>query len=507
MAILSDHSLEFAKEHISKFYDSDFFPKSSEFDAIWHHWPEVKKELLSKNVSKMWIAPPRAMAAPKPRGGYRIVHQLEPIEALVYTALAAEVAFDVEAARANETLHIACASRFKLADGSFFAGGTGWAEFNQRTETLAKGHEHILALDITDFYNQIYLHRLNNAIEHANPAKKNFADEIEKFISTVNSKSSQGVPVGPAASIVMSEAVLIDVDALIIDLGFSHTRYVDDFRIFANSKRELNRLLERLTLYLYENHRLTISSEKTKIWLSAEFITHHLHNHYTEEKIEIYETLEVFNPYTDDMEEIEVLVDDEEQIKSAQFTKALERVLSFEQLDLGLARSIIRSAKRHNIPSIAELLIQNASFFAPVINDVVLYLAEVTTDELIVTLLPSIKALLSSDVVDNELVRFWIEWYLARYQAFLFQADIHTFIFSGGNVENQARAAITEKNLAWVRDHKTSIFNLGGWARRAVLNAARILPGDEKKNWLGLVIANSPIILDRWVANWVLETT
>lgn len=507
MAILSEWSLEFAKEHISKFYDSDFFPKPTEFDAIWHNWPEVKKELLSKNVSKISVAPPRAMAAPKPRGGYRIVHQLEPIEALIYTALAAEVATDVEAARAKESLHIACAYRFKLADGSFFSGGTGWSEYNARTEALAKEHKYLLALDITDFYNQIYLHRLNNAIEHANPSKKHVADEIEKFISTVNSKSSQGIPVGPAASIVMSEAVLIDVDELITSLGFSHTRYVDDFRIFANSERDLNRLLERLTLYLYENHRLTISSEKTKIWQSAEFIKDQLHNHYTEEKVEIYETLEVFNPYTHDVEEVEVLVDDDEQIKAAQLTKALERVLSFEQLDLGLARSVIRSAKRHNIPDIAELLIQNAKFFAPVINDVALYLAEVTSDDQIDLLLPAIKSLLNSDVVDNELVKYWIEWYLARYPKFLSNHDIHAFIFSGSNVDNQAKAAITEKNLAWVRDHKTSIFNLGGWARRAVLDAARILPGDERKHWLGLVQGNSPIALDRWVAGWVLETT
>src|SRR5688500_1638814 len=99
MSILSKDSLEFAREHIDKFYDSDFFPKPIEYSAIWHKWDEVVKDLTSKNVGKLWITPPRVMAVPKPKIGYRVVHQLEPLDTIVYTALAAEIASDVEAAR------------------------------------------------------------------------------------------------------------------------------------------------------------------------------------------------------------------------------------------------------------------------------------------------------------------------------------------------------------------------------------------------------------------------
>ena len=41
MTILTDQSLEFAREHIQKFYDSDFFPKPVEFEALWHQWEAV----------------------------------------------------------------------------------------------------------------------------------------------------------------------------------------------------------------------------------------------------------------------------------------------------------------------------------------------------------------------------------------------------------------------------------------------------------------------------------
>jgi hypothetical protein len=74
------------------------------------------------------------------------------------------------------------------------------------------------------------------------------------------------------------------------------------------------------------------------------------------------------------------------------------------------------------------------------------------------------------------------------------------------NTENQALAAIATKNVAWVRNHKAGVYNLGGWARRAVLNASRVLPSDERKPWLKMFIGNSPVLLDRWMAKWVLET-
>lgn len=505
MTILTDQSLEFAREHIHKYYDSDFYPKPVEFDALWHQWEDVKKELLSKNVGKLWVTPPRAMTIAKPKAGFRVVHQLEPLDAVVYTALGCHVAMAVEAARMPVDSYIACSYRFEIADGSFFAGGSGWSSFTKKTEELAKTYSTILTTDITDFYNQIYLHRLNNAIELSDPRMKPVADDIENFLSTINSKASQGVPVGPAASIVMAEAVLIDVDNFIKNMGFSHTRYVDDIRIFSNSPRDLYRALERLTLYLYENHRLTLSSEKTKVMGSAEYIEQNIHSSYAEEKIKLLETLEVFNPYTEEFEEFEFEVVEEEDQK-AKLKGAIEKILNYEHLDLGLARSVIRTARRNNVSEIAEHLLDNFDFFIPVVNDVILYLDEVTDAVLAVSLRSKIETLIGSSSIDSQLVRFWMEWYVARYLEYMDSPIIRNFVFGGKNIENQAIAAITTKDVAWVRNYKTSVYNLGGWSRRAILNSSRILPSDERTHWLKLFIGNSPVILDRWVAKWVLET-
>ncbi|WLH11826.1 RNA-directed DNA polymerase [Pseudomonas hefeiensis] len=446
------------------------------------------------------------MTIAKPKGGFRIVHQLEPIDSVIYTALACEVTEAVEKARIPSEEHIACSYRLQISDGNFFGAGSGWADFTKKTEELANQYSTVLITDITDFYNQIYLHRLNNAIEIADSMLKPLGDDIETFLSTQNSKSSQGIPVGPAASIIMAEAVFIDIDRFLKDQGVHHTRYVDDIRIFSNSTRELSGVLESLTMYLYENHRLTVSSEKTFLMDSKEFVEKHLHNHYAEEKVQLLETLEIFNAYTNEMEQVEVEIDDEELILEFKLLAAIEKIITYEYLDLGLARSIIRSARRNKQSNIASVIFSNFDFFSPVINDVVLYLHEVTDDDFAKKNLPVIEAIIDNSAVDSQICRFWLEWYIAQNANLLKSAKLYAFVFNGPNIENQAQAAITNKNVAWVRNHKATVYNLGGKARRAVLNSSRVLPSDERTHWLKLFISNSPVLLDRLVAQWVQKT-
>jgi len=107
----------------------------------------------------------------------------------------------------------------------------------------------------------------------------------------------------------MSEAVLIDIDEYITNLGVEHTRYVDDIRIFSNSKEDLEKTLEKLTLYLHENHRLTLASDKTFIQEKEKYVEGVLHSQYEMEIVEIFETLEIFKPYSGVVKHKEILVE------------------------------------------------------------------------------------------------------------------------------------------------------------------------------------------------------
>lgn len=505
MSILTDESLDFAREHIQKYYASDFFPKAFEYEALWHSWDEVKAELKSKNIDKIWVLPPIIATSYKPNGTFRVVHQLEPLDAIIYTAMTYLVAEDIERARVPSDEDIACSYRIHLDSGSFFGSGNGYDSFTSKSEALSSKYKYILVTDITDFYNQIYLHRLNNAIEFASASLKPIADDIEKFLSKINNKASQGVPVGPAASIIMSEAILIDIDNFIIGKGVAHTRYVDDFRIFSDDEEQLIAILEELTLYLYENHRLTLSSEKTLITDSKSYVEEFLHNHYEIEKGEMFETLEVINPYSGEEEEVEVAIDDDQEKANKVIQSIAEKVLDRELLDLGLSRNLIRKAKSYGNTELAQILFDEFEFFSPVINDVCLYLDRISDDEFIAENIEMLIDVSESLVMNRDLTRFWFEWYLSRHEGLISNKALKQFVMNGPNIVNQARAAITNGDLSWVRDKKADIFSVGNWERRAILYAAQVLPGDEKEHWLKLTMASSPLLTDRWVSKWVLE--
>ena len=95
---LTVESLEFAKNHIKSFYTSDFFPSSEILNALWADWDEVQKILSSKSINELG-RPPLVMQAPKAKGGYRIVHDPNPFDALAYTAIAYTLVPEIEARR------------------------------------------------------------------------------------------------------------------------------------------------------------------------------------------------------------------------------------------------------------------------------------------------------------------------------------------------------------------------------------------------------------------------
>jgi hypothetical protein len=497
---ITDDSLEFARKHIDSYYDTDFFPKPFEFEAIWHKWEAVKLHVKSKPLDQLFEAPPVAAPWRKTRGGYRIVHQLAPLDAVIYTALAYVVAASVEQARASE--HVACSYRIKIDGSSLFGSGSGFDRYREQCEKLAEKYSDVLSTDISDFYNQLYLHRLQNSIESAtgNPG---VATLIEKFLDRLNTKASQGIPVGPAASIVMSEASLIDVDQFIQTHGFEHVRYVDDFRIFGKSRLELDDFLQKLALYLYENHRLSLSSEKTKIMASDAFLQQELNNQYQLEKLEILEEIEILNPYTMEVEDMEYEVAEDAGEK---LLDALTRIRKFDVLDLGVARAIIRRAKAHHVYEIVDFLLDNLDFFTPVINDVVLYLNQITNDEFIKAYRKKLSHMCSENVFHSQMVKLWMEWYFSEHKAFLESPEIRNFLYSSERIIYQARAAIVEKNQAWIKGQKTKLLHYATSDRRAVIFAAKLLSNDEREKWLKPFLkGNQMSETDKWVIEWVID--
>lgn len=499
--LITSENLDFALRHISHYYDTDFFPRTEEFLAIAHSWDDVKQYILESDLDQILSAPPLVEPWPKTRNGFRIVHRPEPLDSIVYAALAKTIAPYVESARANP--EVACSYRISASDTSFFSEGSGFHVYRTRCESLSSAFAYVLSADITDFYNKIYLHRLQNAIQLATDKPAGISKRIEYFLTVLNTKASQGIPVGPAASIIMAEATLIDADQFIYEHGFEHVRYVDDFRIFGNSHQELQTLLQEFCVYLHENQRLSLASEKTRISKSEDFINQELNNQYQLEKLEILGEIEVVNPYTMEVEDVDlVVINDAGKI----LLDALNRITKFDTLDLGVIRAIVRRARAHGIRDIAADLLEHIQFFSPAVNDIVLYLDSITDDDFVASHGDLLQGLCDHPASGLKSVRLWFEWYFSRHPQLLHIAKIRSFVFSSKRLRPQARASITLKHQAWVKDRKNQLLHYAYWDRRSILLAAQVLSKDEREKWLEPLIKGGSLTeMDKWMARWVMD--
>jgi Reverse transcriptase (RNA-dependent DNA polymerase) len=252
MTILTDPDLDFARQHLNRFADSDFFPPLFEYDAIWTHWDEFKTEAKKANISKLVFPTPLQLPAPKPNNTFRIVHQLDPLSCIAYTALAHSICNDLEAKRPDKQLKISCSYRTIPDSGSFFSDGTGYQEYLEQTRHLCDRYKYILSTDISDFYNQIYSHRVRNSISGLGPSWEDIAKDVESIVHSLNSGASKGIPTGPNASTIFSEAILLDVDSLLLNKGVTFCRFVDDVRMFSDDQQDLKKTIESLSEYLYD---------------------------------------------------------------------------------------------------------------------------------------------------------------------------------------------------------------------------------------------------------------
>jgi hypothetical protein len=284
---LNPVSLDWALTHIRRYGDTDIFPVPFEFEAIAHCWLSVRPELERLDVAAHIPGASRRVLVPKPGGGFRVAVQLDPLDSIIYVALLYEAAKLIEDNRISAGLRTACSYRVQLdPNGSFFPAASGWPDFHQRSEELANStqYSHVLVADIADFYNQVYLHRVENALELANvPTER--AKNIQRFLLLLNAKQSQGLPVGPISSILLAEAALNDVDTFLLRKGAPHVRYVDDFRIFCRSRKEAIAIQHDLTEYLYTAHRLSLESYKTKVIHVSRFRAEELRDPEQEERM------------------------------------------------------------------------------------------------------------------------------------------------------------------------------------------------------------------------------
>lgn len=271
MFYLRSDELDNALAAISHHGYSTMLPEPPEWQVVTANWPVIRDVLEKIDLDTYEPFKALSVFAPKSRANVRITHILHPQDLIIYTALVLIAKNDIERSRVPVRSKRVFSFRADPSNPHELYGSKGSYEaYRQqlgKKAGLARA-KFVAVADIADFYPRIYQHRLENVVESVATSER--VREVarvlvRKLIDKLMERNSYGVPVGPYASRLLGEAVLIDVDASLESQKIDFVRWVDDYNIFCKSEYEAESVLFRLAEWLFLKHGLTLSAAKTKI--------------------------------------------------------------------------------------------------------------------------------------------------------------------------------------------------------------------------------------------------
>ena len=525
METVKEQHLEWAQKHLQKYSHSNFFPRIFEYSAIFHNWPNVKEYILSLDLTSYVPAASTTYLAYKYNRTYRAAHQLEPIDTIIYTALVREVCEVIENYRRPVSENSVFSYRIKPdSEGCFFPDSNGWESYISRLDELSKKYDsgYVLVCDITDFYNQINIHRIQSLIIEAGKGAFNSqANVIHEFILNLNDRSSRGIPVGPQASIILAELIMASVDNNIKTQTDDFARYVDDIRIFFNTYEEAVIALHNLTDCLNSEHHLVLSGDKTKIFTMDRFHETSFKDAQEEENKSILaraneraqekvdELFENLPPYTEDInweEEYdkafqEVIEDEHFKLLSTTYADLFSKSLA-TGMDLSLLRYILIKARGYRIRSILPLVLNNFERLLPLLREMIIYLYAVINDDVVVRYKTQFETILSSYYTNLPFINLWIAHLLSN-KCFN-RIDLPKNYNSFSNIRSKSIIAKRRQDTTWVRSFRGKLTHLGPSDKRGIMQSLYILPLQEMQPWISSIAASGDIV-DQSISSYLIS--
>jgi hypothetical protein len=498
---LTDTALDWSLKHVLAWSDTDIFPEVFEFLAIKDDWANVKKSIQQTDILNWTVRPYRRCLVPKHRFGFRISTQLDPLDFLVFTALVHATGKKLEACRIPTSEGIVHSYRFKPdATGRMFSDRFTYRSFQKASHDAldVKGTSHVLIADIADFFPRLYTHRIDNALEGVLGVGHMHAIAIKQLIAHWAGTYSYGIPVGSAASRLIAEVAISDIDQLLLSEGARYVRYSDDFRFFCNSEAEAYKFLTILARALLENHGLTLQQNKTKIISSDLFRTAYLREN---EKRELetlserfYELLEEMG-IDDTYEEIDydaLEPEHQEAIDQLNLEGILQEQINEEEPDLSLLKFLLRRLSQLGDTDAVDLIFDNFDKFVPVVRETMEYLLHLET------LGRSVKKALGKRLITTyrnaaspashlEYSRMYMLHPFALDGAWN-SDDQYVRLFNNSLDEFSRREIVLaigrSKKDFWFRSRKQNLQEMTAWVRRAFIYGASCMPSDEYKHWI-----------------------
>lgn len=502
MTTAKKDALRFAISNIAGFGDTDIFPFPTE-NHIFHDKPEdllaVLEEIDSSfdaSISSIPVLTSKNLSGVG-YSGFRYGTQIDPLWNAYLLALVITVGEEIEKRRVGTSTVFSYRFAPDQVTHSLFNKDIGWVNFQLEAITRAKKFPYVLRCDISDFYSRIYHHRLENALKVAT-TNTEAVKRIMKLLTAISDGPSYGLPVGGAASRLLSELLLNRVDRLLQTNSVNYIRFVDDFIIFSESKENAHSALITISNTLLSNEGLSLQKSKTRILTSAEFISTsdfgevHEKESPEEERARTFKRLRVhYDPYSptadDDYKKLA------EELRKFDIVGMLGRELAKSRIDETLARRLISAVKLLPAPLKSDAvrsMLGSMDLLYPVFPSVMLLCAgllESLDEKVKETMFTSIR-----DLVQRNSYITQVPANLAyALRVLVHDASDETEVLIAATYKTSTSMAIRRDIILimahrradyWISDKRLSFSTATGWERRALLISSYIL-GDEGEHW------------------------
>jgi hypothetical protein len=521
---INEKSLEWARTHLIRFGDNDFFPAAFEFGVLASKWNEIKPQLLAINLATHEPRPPLVRFAPRRDGAFRILHRLDPIDSLIYTALVYEILQTPETAGSEaieaRSLHIE-----PTPDGSFLhATRNSWQNYIDRISRLSQEFRgpqntggYVLMTDIQDFFGHIQPRRLIRFLAESRPARPDRIQMLGKFLGALCTGAGRGLPAGPSASTVLAETLLTAIDRKLLDSGNAFARWGDDFRIFFRTRADAETAMEELSTYLNDVHEMALSPHKTRLVSIEEFESHHFRR-LPDESRDAGEAEIRLNRFAgqsaqpllyawmvEPASEAQSLTIYSQMRQQPDFHEASEtylahfkRAITASPPDLVAARRILRKAAMFRMPALLPSLLAHFDKTGPVIREAAAYLNAVLDSENVRTYGAQLRNAWEKKV--------HVSTYISEWMSHLFTNPCFNEIGLPANyndipdVRSKALIALRKGDEDWVKRNISHLDAMDFWDKRAVIYAGALLTDTDRKAAVKSVKRG---IMERIVARWL----
>jgi retron-type reverse transcriptase len=508
---LAEDSLRWALNHLNKLGDSDLFPRPAELDAMTPLADELIASLSSSEISALGWGAARRFMVPKDQYSFRRATQLNVRDSLILTAIMHEYGEGIENRRRPVQDEQVFSYRFEpQSDNWLYNRDIDWNAFWQRALDLTSKHAWALTADITDFYNQIYHHTVENQLieaEFPNPARKWTMGLLE----TLTAKVSRGVPVGPHAAHLLAEATLIPIDNSLASRGAVFIRFVDDVIIFTSSEMEARKLLYQLTEILDKQQRLVLNKSKTEI-LTAESLRAKCETMLSERPINDFEAQLVTiirkysggNPYQAVLVS-EISPEDLHHLRAEVLEAVITDYLEATPINFIRLRWLLRRLSQVGHPGAVDYCLAHLDELTPALADACHYILSASANykgDLNAVGARIINALQHDLIAQSEYLQLCLISLLSRNGA-LDHFEKLAAMFTNANPSLRREIILAARlgpHSDWLRELKEMSSGMDDWTRQAYIVACKSLPQEERKFFLNSLPKGDAVeeLLKKW---------